>query len=252
MLEANQESIFAELHIGFGERDAFDATHFGVGREEQCELCFQGNFKGVFAEGALPAIHVGIFLGHHDFATLCRQKLSRWKRLVLSKLRRHRASPIRGSKAQAPFAKTRMPRPSIRFVKGANLAVLGGEVALASQPCSAQAVSIAKASALAKRSEVVMAEENAYVDSWQSPSAKTPLKFPWKHNSHCSSRPTPKCVAVKGVTLTETDMPVPQDRFLVLPLASVLASTKGKVISGCGYCRHLVSGRRNFKSVLIQ
>src|SRR5271168_5065613 len=34
--------------------------------------------------------------------------------------------------------------------------------------CAAQAVSIAKASALAKRSEVVMAAEDAYVDSWQS------------------------------------------------------------------------------------
>src|SRR5271155_4232447 len=33
--------------------------------------------------------------------------------------------------------------------------------------CAAQAVSIAKASALAKRSDVVMAAEGAYVDSWQ-------------------------------------------------------------------------------------
>src|ERR1700720_1536130 len=35
--------------------------------------------------------------------------------------------------------------------------------------CAAQAVSIAKASALAKRGDVVMAPEAAYVDSWQSP-----------------------------------------------------------------------------------
>ena len=35
--------------------------------------------------------------------------------------------------------------------------------------CAAQAVSIAKASALAKRSDAVMAPEQAYVDSWQSP-----------------------------------------------------------------------------------
>src|SRR5215510_2959684 len=34
---------------------------------------------------------------------------------------------------------------------------------------AAQAVSIAKASALAKRSNVVMAPEKVYVDSWQSP-----------------------------------------------------------------------------------
>src|SRR5258708_32232781 len=44
--------------------------------------------------------------------------------------------------------------------------------------CSAQAVSIAKASALAKRSEVVMAQENAYVDSWQSPFRKDPFEIP--------------------------------------------------------------------------
>src|SRR5499425_3390687 len=35
--------------------------------------------------------------------------------------------------------------------------------------CGAQAVAIAKASALAKRSDVVMAPVGAYVDSWQSP-----------------------------------------------------------------------------------
>src|SRR6516225_12010073 len=36
------------------------------------------------------------------------------------------------------------------------------------EACAAAAVKIAKASSLAKRSEVVMAPENAYVDSWQS------------------------------------------------------------------------------------
>src|SRR5467141_322810 len=44
--------------------------------------------------------------------------------------------------------------------------------------CSAQAVSIAKASALAKRSEVVMAPEKSYVDSWQSPFRKDPFEIP--------------------------------------------------------------------------
>src|SRR5258707_1184958 len=44
--------------------------------------------------------------------------------------------------------------------------------------CAAQAVSIAKASAIAKRKEVVMAEEQAYVDSWQSPFRKDPFEIP--------------------------------------------------------------------------
>src|SRR2546423_10881178 len=44
--------------------------------------------------------------------------------------------------------------------------------------CAAQAVSIAKASALAKRNEVVMAPEDTYVDSWQSPFQKDPFEMP--------------------------------------------------------------------------
>src|SRR5258705_7592118 len=43
--------------------------------------------------------------------------------------------------------------------------------------CAAQAVSIAKASAMAKRENVVMAPENAYVDSWQSPFRKDPFEI---------------------------------------------------------------------------
>src|SRR5437667_12424821 len=41
--------------------------------------------------------------------------------------------------------------------------------------CAAQAVSIAKAAARAKRSEVVIAPEETYVDTWQSPFRKDPL-----------------------------------------------------------------------------
>src|SRR5712671_6054405 len=44
--------------------------------------------------------------------------------------------------------------------------------------CAAQAVSIAKASALAKREDVVMVPEDAYVDSWQSPFRKDPFEIP--------------------------------------------------------------------------
>src|SRR6266849_8500528 len=44
--------------------------------------------------------------------------------------------------------------------------------------CAAQAVSIAKASALAKRGDVVMAAEEAYVDRWQSPFRQDPFELP--------------------------------------------------------------------------
>src|SRR5216110_2831900 len=43
--------------------------------------------------------------------------------------------------------------------------------------CAAQAVSIAKASALAKRGEVVMADEKPYTDSWQSAFRKDPFEI---------------------------------------------------------------------------
>src|SRR5262247_2885796 len=38
--------------------------------------------------------------------------------------------------------------------------------------CAAQAVAIAKASALAKRGDVQMVPEDAYIDSWQAPLRK--------------------------------------------------------------------------------
>src|SRR5260221_2536113 len=41
--------------------------------------------------------------------------------------------------------------------------------------CAAQAVSIAKASSLAKRADVKMVPENAYIDSWQVPRPKNPF-----------------------------------------------------------------------------
>src|SRR6202040_2894358 len=59
----------AELHVRFRQRDAFYAAHFGVGSKEQRELCFEGNFEGVFAERALPTVYVGFFGGKNHFAT---------------------------------------------------------------------------------------------------------------------------------------------------------------------------------------
>ena len=44
--------------------------------------------------------------------------------------------------------------------------------------CAAQAVAIAKASATAKRHDVVMVEEQAHIDSWQSPFRKDPFEIP--------------------------------------------------------------------------
>src|SRR5512137_489694 len=72
--------------------------------------------------------------------------------------------------------------------------------------CAAKAVSIAKASALAKRGDVLMAPESAYVDSWQSPFRKDPFEIPLETQLALLLAADAEMRKVKGVTLTETGM----------------------------------------------
>src|SRR5712692_10825147 len=72
--------------------------------------------------------------------------------------------------------------------------------------CAAQAVSIAEASALAKRSTVVLAPEKVYVDSWQSPFHKDPFEIPLETQLALLLAADAEMRRVKGVTLTETGM----------------------------------------------
>src|SRR5499425_162643 len=97
--------------------------------------------------------------------------------------------------------------------------------------CAACAVSIAKASALAKRSDVVLAPEKAYVDSWQSPFQKDPFEIPLETQLELLLAADAKMRRVKGVTLTETDM---QFRRIDSWFASSIGSRihQSKVISG--------------------
>src|SRR5713226_6708388 len=99
--------------------------------------------------------------------------------------------------------------------------------------CAAQAVSIAKASALAKRSDVVLAPEKAYIDSWQSPFRKDPLEIPLETQLALLLAADGEMRKVKGVTLTETSM---QFRKIDSWFASSTGSRihQRKVISGCG------------------
>src|SRR5437016_8097028 len=99
--------------------------------------------------------------------------------------------------------------------------------------CAAQAVAIAKASALAKRKEVVMAHEDAYVDSWVSPFRKDPFEIPLEKQLDLLLAADAEMRRVKGVTLTETDM---QFRKIDSWFASSAGSRihQHKVISGCG------------------
>ncbi|HME13584.1 MAG TPA: DNA gyrase modulator, partial [Candidatus Acidoferrum sp.] len=72
--------------------------------------------------------------------------------------------------------------------------------------CAAHAVSIARASALAKRHDVTMVGEEAFVDSWQSPFVKDPFEIPLESQLALLLAADAEMRRVKGVTLTETDM----------------------------------------------
>src|SRR5271167_2027081 len=98
---------------------------------------------------------------------------------------------------------------------------------------AAQAVSIAKASALAKRGDVVMVAEDAYVDSWQSPFRKDPFELPLENQLSLLLAADAEMRRVKGVTLTETGM---QFRKIDSWFASSIGSRihQRKLITGCG------------------
>src|SRR5580693_3953868 len=99
--------------------------------------------------------------------------------------------------------------------------------------CAAQAVSIAKASALAKRGDVAMVAEDAYVDSWQSPFHKDSFEIPLETQLTLLLAADAEMRRVKGVTLTETGM---QFRKIDSWFASSIGSRihQRKVITGCG------------------
>ena len=99
--------------------------------------------------------------------------------------------------------------------------------------CAAQAVSIAKASALAKRGDVVLAAEDAYIDSWQSPFRKDPFEIPLETQLDLLLSADAAMRDIKGVTLSETGM---QFRKIDSWFASSIGSRihQRKIISGCG------------------
>src|SRR5260370_602433 len=78
-----------------------------------------------------------------------------------------------------------------------------------------------------------MAQEKAYVDSWQSPFRKDPFEIPLETQLALLLAADSEMRRVKGVTLTETDM---QFRKIDSWFASSIGSRihQRKVISGCG------------------
>ena len=99
--------------------------------------------------------------------------------------------------------------------------------------CAAQAVAIGKASALAKRGELVLVQEQAYVDSWQSAFRKDPFEIPLETQIALLLAADAEMRRVKGVTLTETGM---QFRKIDSWFASSIGSRihQRKLQTGCG------------------
>src|ERR1700683_875184 len=101
------------------------------------------------------------------------------------------------------------------------------------QACAARAVSIARASALAKRHDVVMAPEQAYVDTWQNPFIKDPFQIPLERQLDLLLTADREMCGIKGVTLAESSM---EFRRLEQWYASTLGSSihQVKMVSGAG------------------
>jgi TldD protein len=99
--------------------------------------------------------------------------------------------------------------------------------------CAAQAVSIARASALAKKENVQLVPEGSYIDSWQGPCLKDPFEIPLETQLDLLLAADAEMRKVKGVTLSETDL---QFRKIDTWFASSSGSKihQRRVMSGCG------------------
>jgi TldD protein len=72
--------------------------------------------------------------------------------------------------------------------------------------CAVHAVAIAKASALAKLHNVVMAPEKAFIDTWQNPFVKDPFRIPVERQIDLLLAADKEMRKVKGVTIAEGSM----------------------------------------------
>jgi TldD protein len=99
--------------------------------------------------------------------------------------------------------------------------------------CAAEAVAIAKASALAKHADVALAPENPYVDTWQNPFVKDPFRIPVERQIEVLLAADKEMRRVKGVTLAEGSMTFRRiDQLFVSTIGSVIHQIKMQ--SGAG------------------
>ncbi len=101
------------------------------------------------------------------------------------------------------------------------------------QACAAEAVAIAKASALAKTHNVVLAAELAHVDTWQSPFIKDPFRIPVERQIDLLLAADKEMRRVKGVTLAEGSMSFRRiEQFFASSIGSAIHQVK--MLSGAG------------------
>jgi TldD protein len=99
--------------------------------------------------------------------------------------------------------------------------------------CAAEAVAIAKASALAKHADVGLAPENPYVDTWQNPFLKDPFRIPVERQIDLLLAADKEMRRIKGVTLAEGSMTFRKiDQLFVSSIGSVIHQIKMQ--SGAG------------------
>ncbi len=109
------------------------------------------------------------------------------------------------------------------------------------QACAAEAIAIAKASALAKIEDVALAPENAYVDIWQNPYLKDPFRIPVERQIDLLLAADKEMRRVKGVTVAEGSMAFRRiDQLFVSSIGSSIHQTK--VQSGAGIVALSFSG----------
>jgi TldD protein len=107
--------------------------------------------------------------------------------------------------------------------------------------CAAEAVAIAKASALAKRHDVEMVPEQAYQDTWQNPYVKDPFRIPLERQLDLLLAADREMSRVKGVTLTETSMAFRRiEQWFASSLGSAIHQVKMQ--SGAGIVATSFSG----------
>ena len=109
------------------------------------------------------------------------------------------------------------------------------------QASAAEAIAIAKASAVAKRGNVKLAPEKPYVDTWQNPFIKDPFRISVERQIELLLAADKEMRRVKGVTVAEGNMTFRRiEQLFVSSIGSVIHQVKMQ--SGAGIVATAFSG----------